>query len=191
MSTVIIHDFVPYVPPAFIPTPTEEDNGKYVGVSEGIYDLSYVNAMPTPKTPTNTNGVLGGITTNLQNKQFVAEVLDYQISVKGNSASEFAVQTQRTAKNADIMNFFNKSATDTLPMAGNITMLLFNYKPDGSGANGTNRLKMSHYFSNTVGDKYVDMYFPYKSYYNETMYKGVFIIHCTADAYTVSYISEN
>lgn len=47
MSTVIIHDFVPYVPPAFIPTPTEEDNGKYVGVSEGVYDLSYVDALPS------------------------------------------------------------------------------------------------------------------------------------------------
>ena len=190
MSTVIIHDFVPYVPPAFIPTPTEEDNGKYVGVSEGVYDLSYVNAMPTPKTPTNISGVLGGITTNLQNKQFVAEVLNYQISVRGASASEFAVQSQRTAKNADIMNFFNKTATDTLPMAGNITMLLFNYKPDGT-LQGADRLKMSKYSSFTVGDKYVDMYFPYESYYNETMYKGVFIIHCTADAYTVSYISEN
>lgn len=44
--------------------------------------------MPTPKAQTNTSGVLGGITTNLQNNKFVAEVLDYQISVKGNSAAD-------------------------------------------------------------------------------------------------------
>ena len=67
MSTVIIHDFVPYIPPAFIPTPTEEDNGKYVGVSEGVYDLSFINSMPTPKA--SNDWVLGGITTDTNNKK--------------------------------------------------------------------------------------------------------------------------
>ena len=146
--------------------------------------------LPTPVTPTKTGGVLGGITTDIQNKNFVPEILNYQLSVRGASASEFAVQSQRTAKNVDIMNFFNKTATDILSMAGNITMLLFNYKPDGSGVNGTVRIKMSHYVSQTVGDKYIDMYFPYVSYYNETMYKGVFIIHCTEEAYTCNYYPE-
>lgn len=160
-----------------------------VAVAKAVSSASG-GGLPTPVTPTQNSAVLGGITTDFKNKNFIPAILDYQLSVKGTSASEFVVQTQRTAKNADIMSFFNKSATNIEPIAGNITMLLFNHKPDGSGVNGTTRIKMSHYFSNTVGDKYIDMYFPYESYYNETMYKGVFIIHCTEEAYTCNYYPE-
>lgn len=67
MSTTIIHDFVPYVPPkppATLPQPENTDIGKYLGVDSNV-DLIYTsveNELPTPTS--SDNGKFVGISSS-------------------------------------------------------------------------------------------------------------------------------
>ena len=178
MSTVIIHDFVPYVPPAFIPTPTEEDNGKYVGVSEGVYDLSFVDALPTPVTPGNKYS-FNRIVTD-QNNKFVSKLSLFQI-VLGLSTTH-RVDASRSSKPADILAVFTESVTSIIPSCSNI-IIRYSGKVDASEDTGTGTAYPSRIVRGTDScDIFVSIPFINDtaiSFYNA-------IIHVTSEGYTLT-----
>lgn len=206
MSTTIIHDFVPYIPPAFIPIPTEDDNGKYVGVSEGVYDLSFVDALPsvtdadngkflsvknanwnkvsnpvpTPIVPKNKYAY-NKIVTNDSN-EFISALSCIRISIALNDGV-VSIDTGRSAKTSDVLAAFPSSALSMLPSYGEVSIRYYgNPKVGTSSAYGVVNASKVEMISNSSINIYGSI--PYN---DANTWKAInFIINVTSDGYTVT-----
>jgi hypothetical protein len=148
--------------------------------------------IPEPVMPSKPNSrcALNGIVSTENNKSYRALLTHYQIQVTGKSDGTYNVASvgSRTSPTTELLSFFKWSASALTPMVGVITMVLSQYKPDGSHPtnNITVRLKMSDYKS--LSDS-IELYFPYESLYNDHLFKGYFIITVTEEAYSCEYVS--
>lgn len=216
MSTVIIHDFVPYIPPAFIPTPTEEDNGKYVGVSDGVYDLSYVDAlpivtssdngkflgvksskwdkvaspMPTPTQPDGKYSYSTLVTTENQTG-YRSLINVFAISIKKPSAGGNYTLDAKSSNASVIYSALHNPGQDIKTSIANITLKIFGYLPSGELFDDMSVYPFIIKLSDAkVKMSSVDLIFVYEDYYNNTNYKGKFILTVTSSNITINYISE-
>lgn len=150
------------------------------------------SSLPEPVVPfkPNSRSTLNSIVSTADNKSYRALLTYYQIQVTGKYDGTYTVGNVgvRTSSPNDLISFFKMSATALDPMVGVITVVLTQYKPDGSHPtnNSTVRLKMSDYKS--LSDS-IELYFPYESLYNDHLFKGYFIITVTEESYSCEYVS--